>query len=1419
MGSDRARTTYDPKQQYRSVVMQQGRVTLEADWNEASQIFSEELRRETLDFVGPCGTPDNGYLVAPSGDSAAATYNQIQFVITTGSDDLRSDSSASATLLDGNGAAIQVITLKSQNQAAWGNNSTQTIVSSLTAALSADDIDQINITLTSTTGASLSADNWNVQSVTITLSNNGFASVQLLNKSGNPLARLTQSQPTLTLNPPHFTIGDRFDFSVQPGTMYVGGIRVELLQPVQYSNQPDWQDYGPEDPDWVDLPNLEGSPSSTDEFVYLLLREQEVSAVEDPDLKDVALGGPDTAQRTRLLQRFARVASGSTCASGLAAAQTKWQSEGLYFDSRTMRLKSPSTLQVSFSSQGQDTGPCQPQAQGGYLDPDNQLIRVQISGIDAATGNPKFLWGFDDASFLYRINVDPTSPQNLVFQSVPVDAEHQPVTTQAVEVLRTAAELPNGGEIASLSGFVFTLDNNYNPDMQSIVLPSGVSLPNDYTGSNASPAGQLYLRVWQQEVVFTPGQAIALGDTGLLVALGAGGSQFHLGDYWMFAMRPATPQTVYPERYQQMPQPPDGPCLWACPLGVIAWRRGFGKLIADCRNKMCNLVDLCKKQEGCCTISLRAQDLGAKRTFQDVIYQASSPTMTVYAANAGAPGNDINIKISNVQTDATQPSFDLTVTETDSYFGLTTATSGSGIEEIIGDEEGGPNDGLGHVLVGSVQPGLFPLEYQTVTFSGGDANTPAQADFMDTSNKQVVFTLQARNAGADGNLTQATIFNVTGSPPTFDLAVTWQKTLSGVNMATLFSRINNELGYEIFASQPESMVPAFPAEGVTQLSGGIEPNPSTQTSASYASASIFGYPGKICLRPGSYSLSEPVVFGPEQSGVTIEACGGATLVMDGEADPLDFVSGLIQLNGTQDVTLKGITFAMPRIADFQKRFPLAGLRAKTLEQMGEAFLPHVDASMAVSISGCQSISIEECTFQFPPLQIEEELFAAGVFASADCLDITVKENSFLGPESLKAVASTTTGAPAFSIAAGYVQTDSLSLLALSRDLTTVTGGTLIPSTLDNIVISENSFENLFFPVMIMSNLGAARFENNLVRSCATGFTLVPLESVAAVNVAGALDFRPQILQSPAMQRMLSLAVTYPRAATFTAQRQIVLDTAAPPPAATASLASSGSASPVSSGPAPSVTPSSPLTNLKINRTSLVPRITPSIAHIAISPRPSTPAPSPTPAAPMPTPAPAPAPTPTPAPGSAPGAVSLLKNFSPLNLRVADFLTKVTTPQMFIGWFGIDLRFNVLFSNNDVDANLANESMWALTVIDTAAQPSLTAAGGASSLPTSFGAVTLSGNKLRNWSSVDTAPLMVRFCAATGNVILNEEYAASAAAGANSLSIVAFDSAGLNIASAAVTGNVLYGTAVLPAHTDTATGAVLPDWTTYNYYRK
>ena len=142
-------------------------------------------------------------LAITSGPLFAQTYNQIQFVVGTGSNDLRSDSSATAALINTSGGTLQVINLKTQSQSGWGNNSSNTVTATLSPALTRAQISSVVITLTSHNGFGESSDNWDINTVTATLSNNGSGAVPLLNSSGNPqLARLTGSAPSFSINAP-----------------------------------------------------------------------------------------------------------------------------------------------------------------------------------------------------------------------------------------------------------------------------------------------------------------------------------------------------------------------------------------------------------------------------------------------------------------------------------------------------------------------------------------------------------------------------------------------------------------------------------------------------------------------------------------------------------------------------------------------------------------------------------------------------------------------------------------------------------------------------------------------------------------------------------------------------------------------------------------------------------------------------------------------------------------------------------------------------------------------------------------------------------------------------------------------------------------------------------------------------------------
>jgi hypothetical protein len=452
MGSDRTRVSYNPGQQYRSVVMQQGRVNVDADWNEAQLIASEAARLEALDFVGPAGTPDNGYVIS---------------------------------LIPGS-----------------------------------------------------------------------------------------------------------FDFDIGLGTMYVGGNRASLPEDLQYSQQQqnDWMDSS-NDASWVPVPTA--APTSN-EYVYLVLREQEVSAVEDSDLKDIALGGPDTAQRTRLVQHIVRLSTtGTDCASALAAAQTTWAGEGFTLNGDAS-IGSFAQLQVGFVPPLTAATSCDPTAQGGYLGADNQLIRVQVS--DAEAGSQCLLWGYDDASFLYGVTVSSVTPSatTVTLLSAPIDAEHIPQSGQVVEILMPAAALSNGQYVAAPTGQIFTLGaSTYDPDSKTLTLPPGlnVSLYGDGTSAHLSPP-QLFLRVWEGKLSIVPGTPQTLGATGVQVNLTSTNKNnvFRGGDYWMFAVRPATPGAVYPDRYVTGAQPPEGPRGWACPLAVIGWNGSVGSILSDCRSQFGHLA-------------------------------------------------------------------------------------------------------------------------------------------------------------------------------------------------------------------------------------------------------------------------------------------------------------------------------------------------------------------------------------------------------------------------------------------------------------------------------------------------------------------------------------------------------------------------------------------------------------------------------------------------------------------------------------------------------------------------------------------------------------------------------------------------------------------------------------------------------------
>jgi len=200
-------------------------------------------------------------------------------------------------------------------------------------------------------------------------------------------------------------------------------------------------------------------------------------------------------------------------------------------------------------------------------------------------------------------------------------------------------------------------------------------------------------------------------------------------------------------------------------------------------------------------------------TRQGLIAPASvpspKPAAIVRAAFPGPAGNNIKVTISITapSPDPTQTTFEIDVTETDKYTGLTPTT----IASILGAANT-PGSLPGLVVVDGSVTGVPAALPQTSLTGGTDTANANSATHITT------FKLKARAPGAAGNSIAITIDNVTATA--FDLTVALTLTSSNIRIATVQSAVANDLGYEIVALPPSGGVFSVPAAGATNLSGG-----------------------------------------------------------------------------------------------------------------------------------------------------------------------------------------------------------------------------------------------------------------------------------------------------------------------------------------------------------------------------------------------------------------------------------------------------------------------------------------------------------------------------------------------------------------------------------------------------------------------
>lgn len=416
------------------------------------------------------------------------------------------------------------------------------------------------------------------------------------------------------------------DFDIHDGTFYLGGQRLKLDSPKTYQMQYDWlQKTGEENP---------GVPADGQcDLAYLELWQQPVTAVEDRELMEPALGGPDTSVRVRTMHRV-RLASNlgtDQCHEAWEKLRIQWHAQNQGVIDEHNQLVPDVSLKVEFNPGSDPEDLCNPPIAGGYLGAENQAIRVQL--VDAG----HLTWGFNNASPLYRVTIESDGGQQkvVVMQTQPKDQAHWPLAGQIVEILPWSAVLPNLEKVSEIRGHLSRVESSFNPDQGRFTLVTPVPAGFGEAWKSRPDSADLepafyYLRVWDRgadllsdpAIAFQAGQPVDLGHTGLKVTIS--GPDCVPGDFWIIAARPETPTEVTPWLLQQG-MAPQGVRRYYAPLAIIQWKVDgqtvTGKVVSDCRDTFLPLV----QQRQCCTriVGDGVHSHGEYNSIQDAINSLS----------------------------------------------------------------------------------------------------------------------------------------------------------------------------------------------------------------------------------------------------------------------------------------------------------------------------------------------------------------------------------------------------------------------------------------------------------------------------------------------------------------------------------------------------------------------------------------------------------------------------------------------------------------------------------------------------------------------------------------------------------------------------------------------------------------------------
>jgi outer membrane protein OmpA-like peptidoglycan-associated protein len=375
------------------------------------------------------------------------------------------------------------------------------------------------------------------------------------------------------------------DFSIARGHYYVDGILCENLAPPMCppDDDPAPLTYTSQ----ADFPLMEDDEEQLERgasyLVYLDVWERHLTHLVADHIREVALGGPDTASRAQIVCQVKVAREDKDTPTTIECAEL--------LDTLVLaKQQAPRCLRARARVESPSDDPCIIPPEARYRGAENQLYRVEIhdSGTAGATKQAAtFKWSRDNGSVIFAIRTLQGSIVGL--ETLGPDDRHSLKAGDWVEIVNDVSVLrfaPRGlVKVKSVDRIKFevTLD-----------VPEGIDLPVFDESSTTHPL----LRRWDQgsdSITVQESKWIDLED-GVQIYFEAGG-YYRSGDYWLVPARTATGDVLWPTVpgpdgiAAPQPLPPNGIEHHYAPLARIALDQ-YGNV--SCRDECrCSFTPLC----------------------------------------------------------------------------------------------------------------------------------------------------------------------------------------------------------------------------------------------------------------------------------------------------------------------------------------------------------------------------------------------------------------------------------------------------------------------------------------------------------------------------------------------------------------------------------------------------------------------------------------------------------------------------------------------------------------------------------------------------------------------------------------------------------------------------------------------------------